>query len=87
MCKYTGISSTCKDVTARGEDITDEEKATVLNKHNEYRRKVAAGEVEGLPKASSMPDLVKYYILYSERINLTILTIYSFLQAFPVLSI
>ena len=71
MCKYTGISPTCNGVTDRGDDITGEEKATVVNKHNEYRRKVAAGEVGGLPKASSMPVLVKYYIFYSDNISLT----------------
>ena len=55
MCMYTGISSACKDVTARGDEITDEEKTTVVDKHNEYRRKVAALEAGDLPKAASMP--------------------------------
>ena len=31
-------------------------KQAIIDKHNEYRRKVAAGEAEGLPKATSMPD-------------------------------
>ena len=41
-CKYHGISPTCDDVTDRDVDITDEEKATIADKHNEYRGKMAA---------------------------------------------
>ena len=41
MCKYKGISPTCSDVTDRRDDITDKEKATLVDKHNEYIRKIA----------------------------------------------
>ena len=63
MCKYKGIGKACLGkVCARG--LTKEQKAEILQKHNELRRRVAKGQEHlgvngvGQPGAADMEELV-----------------------------
>merc|ERR1711936_38470 len=57
MCRYQGPSAACTGKTIfRQLDATGRQ--TILNKHNELRRKVAKGEEWGQPAAANMKQMV-----------------------------
>jgi len=60
MCKYTGIDKDkCTGLWARGDPVSEADKAAILKAHNDLRRKVYNGEQEGLPAATTeIPDLL-----------------------------
>merc|ERR1712121_328867 len=55
MCKYSGISDSCK-LVHRG--LTQEQKQAMVDKHNQLRRKVAKGNEPNQPPAANMRKLV-----------------------------
>jgi len=57
MCKFAGPSAACTAKTKLN-TITEEQKQSIVDKHNELRRRVAKGQEPGQPSASNMKEMV-----------------------------
>ena len=64
MCVYSGENEdVCGQIFTKG--LSDDDKAEVVNVHNQLRQNVAGGNVDGLPaaKAGSMKTMVTTRII------------------------